>query len=598
MQSLNRNALWAGALMDELAHCGVRHVCISPGSRSAPLALSAATHPELEDRSILDERSAAFFALGLARASRTPVALVCTSGTAAANYLPAVVEAHYSRVPLILLTADRPIEERDCGAGQTIDQAKLYEPYVRSVQQLPEPALEPALLRHVRRVACRAVAAALGGPPGPVHVNVPFREPLAPVVVPEDERAVAELDALSREGRGSRPMTRVAPAEPMLTTPAELERIARSLAAEPHGWIVAGPLDASAQLSQELTRLAHAIRWPLLADPLSGLRSGPHDRALLVDAHDAVLHSSAFVEAHLPRVVLRFGDMPTSKAYRTLLGAHPEITQLVVDPWGWSDPTALANELVRADPGRLANALAQKLELMQPRPASEFAEHWVRAGLTARRLLDSALEAQAGVSEPAAVRTLSQLLPDAATLFVASSMPIRDVDLIWPSSARSLRILANRGANGIDGTVSCALGSALGCGTPLVLLVGDLALLHDWTGLLLTRDRDIHATIVVLDNSGGGIFEFLPISSSAPREIFERHFATGQDVDLCAALEGFGLASNAVRSSGELRDAIESSLGSPGVQLIVLRTDRRENLELHRKLGEAVAHVLEPAGRS
>ena len=598
MQRVNRNLIWAGALVDELARCGLRHACTSPGSRSAPLALTFAAHPEIHDRSILDERSAGFFALGLARASRGPVALVCTSGTAAANYLPAVIEAHYSHVPLVLLTADRPPEDRDCGAGQTIDQVELYGPYVRYFAELPPPDLQPTLLRLLRRVACRAAAAAVGGPPGPIHLNVPFREPLAPVAIPEDVQIAEGLDPLSRDGRVRDAMTHVVPAEAPRVPRNEVEQLAKRIAREPQGWLVAGPLDATPELSIELTRLARASGWPLLADPLSQLRSGPHDRALLVDAHDAVLCAEAFVETHLPRAVVRFGAMPTSKSYRLLLERHPEITQIVVDPWGWSDPTALASELVRADPSALARALAADLEALRPAPASEFAEHWIHAGRTARRILDSALAEQAGLSEPAAVRTLADSLPDGATLFVASSMPIRDVDLLWPGSARSLRVLANRGANGIDGTVSSALGSAVGCGTPLVLLVGDLALLHDWTGLLLAREQDIDATIVVLDNNGGGIFEFLPVASVVKREIFERHFAAAQGVDLCAALQGFGLACSVVENAEALRSAIEASLQNPGVQLVLVRADRRENLELHRKLSEAVARALEPPGSS
>ena len=595
MQRVNRNAIWAGALVDELARCGVRHVCVSPGSRSAPLALSFAAHPSIQDHSVLDERAAAFFALGLARASRSPVALVCTSGTAAANYLPAVVEAHYSRVPLVLLTADRPPEERECGAGQTIDQTKLYGSYVRFFNELPAPELEPMLLRHVRRVACRAAAAAQGGPPGPVHLNLPFREPLAPVEVAADLAAARKLEPLSREGRLADPMTRVVPAEPARLPEPDLRQLAHRIRRERRGWLVAGPLDATPELATELMRLARSLGWPLLADTLSQLRSGSPEHALLVEAHDAVLSASDFAEAQLPHTVLRFGAMPTSKAYRLLLERHPEITQIVVDPWGWSDPTTLASELVRADPLSLARALASELERLGPLALSDFGERWIRAGHTARRILHQGLAERAGLSEPGVVCTLAQVLPEGAALFVASSMPVRDVDLFWPGSERSLRVLANRGANGIDGSVSCALGSALGSGTPLVALIGDLALLHDWSGLLLARHDEINATLVVLDNDGGGIFEFLPIASSAGRDVFERHFATGQGVELCDALRGFGLGVSEARSAEELRGALEKSLASPGVQLVVVRSDRRENLELHKKLGEAVARALAPA---
>ncbi|MCH6563853.1 MAG: 2-succinyl-5-enolpyruvyl-6-hydroxy-3-cyclohexene-1-carboxylic-acid synthase [Myxococcales bacterium] len=598
MQRVNRNLVWAGALADELARCGVRHVCVSPGSRSAPLALSFAAHPMIQDHSILDERAAAFFALGLARASRSPVALVCTSGTATANYLPAVVEAHYSRVPLLLLTADRPPEERECGAGQTIDQTKLYGSYVRLFNELPTPELEPSLLRHVRRSACRAVAAALGGPAGPVHLNLPFREPLAPLEVAADQEAARNLDPLLREGRLEDPMTRVFPAEPAGLRKPDLAQLAQRLRREQRGWLVAGPLDATPELATELTRLARSLGWPVFADALSQLRCGSPERSLLVEAHDAVLGARDFAEGLLPRLVLRFGAMPTSKAYRLLLERHPEITQIVVDPWGWSDPTLLASELMRADPLALARALARELERLGRVSVSDFGERWIRAGHRARRILNQGLAERAGLSEPGVVRTLAQVLPGGSALFVASSMPVRDVDLFWPGSERALRVFANRGANGIDGSVSCALGSALGSDAPLVALIGDLALLHDWSGLLLARRDDIDATLVVIDNNGGGIFEFLPVAASAGRDVFERHFAAGQGMDLCKALRGFGLSVSTAKSADELRSALEKSLTSPGVQLVVVQTDRRENLELHEKLNQAVARALAPTEAS
>ncbi len=381
--------------------------------------------------------------------------------------------------------------------------------------------------------------------------------------------------------------------EPVPDTP-DLESTSVRQPAGLRGWLVVGPLDATPELATELTRFARKLGWPLFADALSQLRSGSPERELLVEAHDAVLRASEFAEALLPETVLRFGAMPTSKAYRLLLERHPEITQIVVDPWGWSDPTTLASELVRADPLPLARALASELERLGLVSFSEFGERWIWAGRTARRILQQGVTERAGLSEPGVVYTLAQVLPEGAALFVASSMPVRDVDLFWPGCERSLRVLANRGANGIDGTVSCALGSALGSGTPLVALIGDLALLHDWSGLLLARRDDINATLVVLDNNGGGIFEFLPIASSAGRDVFERHFATGQGVDLCDALRGFGLGVSEARSADELRGALEKSLASPGVQVVVVRTDRRENLELHRKLGEAVARALAP----
>lgn len=592
MRDVNRNLTWAWALVDELVRAGVRHACISPGSRSAPLALAFAAHPGVEDRSHLDERSAAFFALGLARAARTPVVLVCTSGTAPANYLPAVMEADQSRVPLVLLTADRPPEHRDCGAGQTVDQIKLYGPFVRFFSELTPPTLEAASMRHLRALACRAVAEAIGNPAGAVHLNVPLREPLAPVEVDEDVRAVSSLESMSRRGREPEPMARVRRAEPPGLPVEDVERLAGEIAGEPRGWMVVGPLDAEPEEATAVARLAAAAGWPLLAEPLSQLRSGRHDRRLLVDAHEAVLRVSPFVEKHAPSLVLRFGAMPTSKLFRQWLEANPEATQIVVDPCGWSDPTSLATEILRADPVRLACALAGRLEAGDRPPPSSFAESWILAGRKARNALDARLRESRELSEPVVVRVLADVLPDPATLFVANSMPARDVDQFWPTGDRTLRVFANRGVSGIDGTISSAFGTAAAGRSPLIVLTGDLALLHSWTGLLDARGGGIDATVVVLDNDGGGIFHFLPVASTVEADRFERHFGTPHGVDLEAAVQAFGFDGRVVTTSKDLEAAVLGSIRCPGVQFVIVRTDREANRSLHRELDEAVAQAL------
>jgi 2-succinyl-5-enolpyruvyl-6-hydroxy-3-cyclohexene-1-carboxylate synthase len=592
LRDLNRNLTWAWALVDELARAGVRYACISPGSRSAPLAVAFASHPGVEDRSHLDERSAAFFALGLARATRTPVAVVCTSGTAAANYLPAVMEADQSRVPLVLLTADRPPEHRDCGAGQTVDQIKLYGSFVRFFAEVTPPTLEAASMRHLRALACRAVAESVGNPAGAVHLNVPLREPLAPVEVAEDVRAVSALESLSRKGREREPMTSVRSADPPGLPASDVERLALAVASEERGWIVVGPLDAEPEEASALARLATATGWPLFAEPLSQVRSGRHDRRLLVDAHDAVLRVPDFVEKHVPAVVLRFGAMPTSKPYRQWLEAHPEITQFVVDPCGWSDPTSLAAEMLRSDPVVFARALTRRLEAGAGRGRNAFTERWVAAGRRARHALDACLRGSRGLSEPGVARVLAEVLPDPATLYVGNSMPVRDVDQFWPTGDRTLRIFANRGVSGIDGTISCAFGTAAAGRSPLIVLTGDLALLHSWTGLLDARGGGISATVVVLDNDGGGIFHLLPVASTVEADLFEQHFGTPHGIDLRYAVEAFGFDSRVVTTPKDLEAAVADSIRRPGVQFVMVRTDRDANGLLHGELNEAVAQAL------
>jgi 2-succinyl-5-enolpyruvyl-6-hydroxy-3-cyclohexene-1-carboxylate synthase len=588
VRALNRNLAWCSALAEELARAGVRHAVVSPGSRSAPLALALANEPGIRDHAVLDERAAGFLALGLARASRSPVALVCTSGTAAANYLPALVEAQLSRVPLIALTADRPPELRDCGADQVIDQVKLYAGVVRWYHELPLPEPEDALLRHVRSAGARAVATALGAPPGPVHLNVPLREPLDASEVAADREALAALPFLARAGRGAEPITRAVAAAPARLQPEVLDALAARIDACERGWLVAGPCDAP-DLAPALAELAEHLGWPLLAEPLSQLRCGPHPRGALVDAHDAVLRCGSFADAHLPEIALRFGAPPTSKAYRLLLERQPDAVQLSVDPHGWSDPSALATELLRSDPAALARDL---LERTRARPRSEFARSWIDAGRRARAALDARLDPITPLSEPGALRALAEVAPDGATVFLASSLPVRHADLFWTSSSRRLRFVANRGANGIDGTFSCALGTAE-AGAPTLLVCGDLALLHDASGWVGAARSGANLCAVVLDNGGGGIFELLPAARSFPREVFERHLAAPHGLDLVAALRGFGLRARRVERAKELADEVATALARPGVDVLVVPGDRRANAALHADLMAAAATAVE-----
>jgi len=595
MSDPNLSLAWGRVLVDELARCGVRHAVVSPGSRSAPLALALAADPRIADVSILDERAAAFFGLGLARASRRPVALVCTSGTAAANYLPAVVEAHHSGVPLVVLTADRPPEHRDCGAGQAIEQPGLYGRHVRFAADLPAPRSDDLHFRQLRTATCRAVAEARGERPGPVHLNIPLREPLAPVPCAADQQALAGLTPLARQGRADgAPFVRVDPPRGPAPDPGLVERLAARIAAEPRGWLLAGPLDATPELAAALGNLARACDWPLLADALSQLRSGPHDRSRLVDAYDAVLRTSAFCESELPRLVLRFGALPTSKRAREILEAHPEIEQWVVEPWDWREPTGLGCEIVRADPLLFARALCAAVDAnsLRGRANDTYTKRWTVAGQRARSALAHELAQRDALGEPDAVDVLCECAPDGLALFAASSMPVRDVDAFWSAGPRRLRVLANRGANGIDGTLASALGSALGCGAPSVALVGDLALLHDLSSALAARSTGVSTTVVVLDNAGGGIFEFLPIATSAPRDVFERHFATPQGVDIAALLTALGLECHTVATRSELRAALLDSLARPGLRFLRVVSDRGANRELHAKLLAAAATAV------
>ncbi len=587
-------AAYVGAFVDELARSGVRHVCIAPGSRSTPLALTIARHPSLRSWVHVDERSAAFFALGMARVLGAPVALLCTSGTAAANFLPAVVEAHRSRVPLLVLTADRPPELRDVGAAQTIDQNRLYGVHAKWFVEVALPEASADMLRYARTLACRAAATAAATPAGAVHLNFPFREPLVPVA-PDVPPAMSDADALAWRGRpGDEPWVSVADGAAAIDSQT-VELLAARLRAARAPLIVCGP-QFDAALAAPLGRLARALGAPLLADPLSQARWGAHDRCAVIDRYDAVLRGTAAASALVPDVVVRIGGLPTSKPLLQYLQRHSATRQIVVAATGWPDPTLLAAEMVHADPRALCELLVDRLTVAGATPRADPA--WLAKWRTIDAAADAALKTYvAAVDETFEGRALAEvaaLVPANGTLFVSSSMPVRDLDAFARGDARPLRVLANRGANGIDGVVSTALGAAAAArdagGAPLVLVIGDLAFYHDMNGLLAAKLYALDATIVVINNDGGGIFSFLP-QAAEPRH-FEQLFGTPHGLEFSPVATLYGARYTRADSWSSLRAGVAAGVAGRGLHLVELRTDRERNVALHREAWASVAAAL------
>ena len=572
------------ALVSELAAAGVRDAVVCPGSRSTPIALAVRSCAAIHTRVILDERSAGFFALGLARASRRPVAIVVTSGTAVANLMPAVVEAKLSRVPLVLLTADRPAELQDRGAPQTIDQVRLFGTHAKWASELPLFDGEPATIAHVRSVAGRAVATAWAGPAGPVHLNIPFRDPL----LPDGPLALAEADIPDR------PFAGVVTGRTLLDA-GELDRLLVRIPAGGRGLIVAGP-DDDRRLPAALARLAAASGFPILADPLSGLRTGPHDRSGVLARADLLCRPGPWLDAHLPEFVIRTGAMPTAKPILELLApAQPELVVLDGDG-GWREPALLPATFVHADPADTANRLADRLGGSAD---ARWAEAWRAADDAASAVMTAWL---AGLDEPfegAPFPALAEALPDGAILWSGSSMPVRDMDAWLPSTDRAITVRSSRGANGIDGVISSALGAAAS-GAPTALVLGDVSFLHDATALGTARQLGLTLAIVVVDNDGGGIFSFLPQAQPAAAipgtglpEHYEALFGTPHGTDLPAVVQAFGAGYRTARAH-DLRDAIGWALAEPGVGVVHLRTDRARNLALHREVAAAVQAAIRP----
>jgi 2-succinyl-5-enolpyruvyl-6-hydroxy-3-cyclohexene-1-carboxylate synthase len=514
------------------------------------------------------------------------VALVCTSGTAAANFLPAVVEAHHARVGLVVLTADRPHELRGWGAQKTIDQAQLYGARVRFFADVPAPGAGLAAERHARMLGARAAAVAAGPPAGPVHLNLAFREPLEP---PPGEPAGAWLD-----GEPTLPALRhlAAPRAPGADLVAQLEEWLR---AARRGVIACGPLDASPDLAESVAELGRLLGWPVLADALSGLRSGTHaEQAPLLGAGDALLRAPSFAAHHAPDLVLRLGAPPTSKAFGAWLAAHAGARLVLVDPDGaWSDPQHRAEAVVEADPLLLTAALVRRLRAQPPRAAESA---WLRSFLDAeekaQRAIDAVLAQEAALFGPRVVRELAAALPDGAALFVSNSMAVRDADGFLPVSTRRLRVLANRGANGIDGILSTALGVCAAGPGPSVLLTGDLAVVHDLGALVTARRTGLDLTLVVLHDDGGGIFHHLPVAARGEEVRFEELFAVPHGTDFVAAARGLGVEAERVASAEELRQALSRVLAVHGPRLLEVRMDRREGAAHHRRVWAAVQEAL------
>lgn len=563
----NANLLWSSVLVETCRRGGVRAAVICPGSRSGPLAIAfAESHARggIEAISVLDERSAAFLALGLAKRSGRPAVAVCSSGTAGANFFPAAIEARHSRVPLLLLSADRPPELRDCHAGQAIDQSKLFGSTVNWYAELALPAARLELLRYLRQTVLQAIARAQLPVPGPVHLNVPFRDPLAPLpeVLPP-----LDLDAqfFASVGRPIAPQQRA-------TGPWEaLQSCAR-------GAIIAGtaaPLDPEAYC-RAVARLAAYLGWPVLADGLSPLRSWASLNPNLVTTYDLALREPQLAETLACDRVLQLGPLPTSKVLRAWLGRW--------QPQRWTVAPATDN----FDPlhGPTQHLSATVVELAADLPAtvatsSDYLKTWLQLESKLRAAVTATLGTQPFEPHPLEAKVpwlLGRALPPGTPLFVANSMPVRDVESFWPPGDRHISIYCNRGANGIDGTLSTALG--LAWGDRAVLLTGDLALLHDTNGFLIAKQLRGHLTIVLVDNNGGGIFNHLPIAAYNPP--FEAFFATPQNIDFVRLCETYDIPAIRIASWEQLAGCLQE-LPASGVRLLVVSCDRHADARWRRE---------------
>ena len=575
MATRNASLFYAETLVHALAGAGLRDVCIAPGSRSTPLTLAFDAHPDVTVHLHLDERSAGFYALGLAMATERPVALVCTSGTAAVEFHPAVVEAQMSNVPLLVLTADRPPELRHSGANQTIDQVKMYGDHVLWAVDVGLPEAEPpgVALRNLRTTAARALAVADGIVKGPVHLNIPFRKPLEPDGAHNPDFG---LSVTTRIQRGV-----------LHPTAAQIDELAALLAAHERGVIICGPRCPGGDFPAAVAELARRSGYPIFADPLSGLRFGPHTADTpIIACYETVLNGDPGWGQ--PEVIVRFGAVPTSKWLNEWLDKDlPGVgkpgrsaPQIHIRSDGvWSDDSHRVNGYVQADEALTCRALAQRI--------SRGESGWTRQLLaTEERFWNAASDSlHEEWWDVSAVAALIDALPDGCNLFLGNSLPIRHVDQFARPSGKGIRVYGNRGASGIDGVTSSALGvAAADPETPTVLLIGDISFYHDLNGLLAVQQQKLkNVTIVLLNNDGGSIFRRLPIAGQEPA--FTRLFLTPHGLDFAPVIRMYGLDYAQADNPESLQTALAASIQRQTPTVIEVRTDGARDEALRRALG-------------
>jgi len=558
---------WCLSLFHQFVSNGVQHVAISPGSRSTPLSIAADSTEGLETSIHLDERAGSYFALGLAKATSKPVILICTSGTAAVNYHPAVVEAFYSGVPLIIISADRPPELQNRGAPQTIDQIELYGKHVRGFFQTTVPS--ESTQENAITLATDALKQSLKPFPGPVHINCPLREPLEPSDVPFSQFEVSNHLEISQE-----------------TDISELEKF---LGYE-KGLIVVGPMETDPSTCNKISELGNITGWPVVADPASSMRNGPHVKNCVLISSGEHIFRSSWIKKHSPDLIIQMGRMPTSKGYKLFLNEIGCENIICTDELGFfPDPENVATHKVTISPNSLAKGLTQ---LAKKNEQTDWNKSWGDAEMVAsiaiRELVGNSVFDEAGTA-----MCLEESLPEESCIFVSNSMPIRDLDAFLPSSLKRLKVFANRGANGIDGVISTAAGVSKGfSGVPTILFTGDLAFLHDLSGFTSLRRLGSNLTIVVVDNNGGGIFSFLPIVENEGVN-FQKLFHTPHDLDIGTVAAIIDARVFKPTNRQDFSIALDQSISAGGVNVIHVIVDTEKNVAIHKEASKKVNEVLQ-----
>ncbi|MEG4505328.1 2-succinyl-5-enolpyruvyl-6-hydroxy-3-cyclohexene-1-carboxylic-acid synthase [Microcoleus sp. F6_B4] len=588
----NTNTVWASVLAETLQRLGLTTAVLCPGSRSAPLTIAFAQNNKIETLPVLDERSASFFALGIAKKSGLPTALICTSGTAAANFYPAIIEARESRIPLLIFTADRPPELRDCHAGQAIDQVKIYGNYPNWQAELAIPSASTGMLDYLRQTIVYAWERSQFPTPGPVHLNIPFRDPLVPV----PDIAVEALETQFNPEEffaGLEPIFAGESSTPPSLLRGEEESTMQQWQKCDRGIIIAGV--AQPQFPEKycsaIAQISKSLNWPVLAEGLSPVRNYAQLNPHLISTYDLILRNRFLADKLTPEIALQIGDLPTSKELRNWLDKI-QLKRYIIDPSDHNfDPLHGKTIHLRTSVENLATILTQvpplnKGESTQIPPLSKgglggvptslsnkYLQLWRNTEIQVRQTIDQKIATINHIIEPKVSWLLSQILPPATPIFIANSMPVRDVEFFWKPNNLKIKPFVNRGANGIDGTLSTALGVAHR-NQSSIMLTGDLTLLHDTNGFLIKNKFIGHLTIILINNNGGGIFEMLPVAKFDPP--FEEFFATPQHINFAQLCATYGVEHEVIDDWEQFKQKL-SFLPNSGIRVLELQTDRRSD---------------------
>lgn len=578
----NTNTLWSSILAETLQRLGLTTAVICPGSRSAPLTIAFAQNHNIESIPVLDERSASFFALGIAKKSGLPVALICTSGTAAANFYPAIIEARESRIPLLIFTADRPPELRDCHAGQAIDQVKIYGNYPNWQAELAMPATSLGMLGYLRQTIAYAWERAQFPTPGPVHLNIPFRDPLVPVSDIAVEALETQFD-IEDFCAGLEPMIigeiSTPPSHPLLkggvgSAIEQWQKCSR-------GVIIAGVAQPQfpEQYCRAIGQISQSLNWPVLAEGLSPLRNYAQLNPHLISTYDLILRNDELADKLTPQIAIQIGDLPTSKELRNWLYKTQPKRYIIHPSHHNFDPLHGRTIHLRISPENLATVISPQIPPLTKgglggvltSESNEYLQLWHNTETKVRQAIDQKISAIQNIIEPKVSWLLSQILPAGTPIFIANSMPVRDVEFFWQPNNLEIQPFFNRGANGIDGTLSTALGVAHR-NQSCIMLTGDLALLHDTNGFLIKNKLVGHLTIILINNNGGGIFEMLPVAKFDPP--FEEFFATPQNINFAKLCATYGVEHEII-DDWELFQAKLIFFPNKGIRVLELATNRR-----------------------